>query len=92
MIIIVAALASYVDHVGYALSYECEKGMSRKPSKEILDVLEATEATEEQLTERRRRDRHKDIVNENVAVGLMFASKAIVQLITNPFIGPLTNR
>lgn len=25
-------------------------------------------------------------------VGLMFASKPIVQLITNPFIGPLTNR
>ena len=33
-----------------------------------------------------------DIRNESVAVGLMFASKAIVQLITNPFIGPLTNR
>ena len=36
--------------------------------------------------------RHEDIVNENVAVGLMFASKAIMQLITNPFIGPLTNK
>ncbi|CAD5111653.1 DgyrCDS941 [Dimorphilus gyrociliatus] len=35
---------------------------------------------------------HSDIVNENVAVGLMFASKAIMQLITNPIIGPLTNR
>ncbi|XP_068597387.1 synaptic vesicular amine transporter [Brachionichthys hirsutus] len=29
---------------------------------------------------------------ENVKVGLLFASKATVQLITNPFIGPLTNR
>jgi hypothetical protein len=28
----------------------------------------------------------------NTKVGLMFASKPIVQLITNPFIGPLTNR
>uniref|UniRef100_A0A8D0A0Y7 Solute carrier family 18 member 2 n=1 Tax=Sander lucioperca TaxID=283035 RepID=A0A8D0A0Y7_SANLU len=32
------------------------------------------------------------LVNENVKVGLLFASKAIVQLIINPFIGPLTNR
>lgn len=39
-----------------------------------------------------KRKRHKDIVNENVAVGLMFASKALMQLIANPFVGPLTNR
>lgn len=29
---------------------------------------------------------------ENVRVGLMFASKAMVQLVVNPFVGPLTNR
>ena len=34
----------------------------------------------------------KQLLNENVKVGLLFASKATVQLITNPFIGPLTNR
>ncbi|KAM4591376.1 synaptic vesicular amine transporter [Odontesthes bonariensis] len=32
------------------------------------------------------------LLHENVKVGLLFASKATVQLITNPFIGPLTNR
>ncbi|KAM9324602.1 synaptic vesicular amine transporter [Gastrophryne carolinensis] len=32
------------------------------------------------------------LVSENVKVGLLFASKATVQLLTNPFIGPLTNR
>uniref|UniRef100_A0A672HQW7 Solute carrier family 18 member 2 n=1 Tax=Salarias fasciatus TaxID=181472 RepID=A0A672HQW7_SALFA len=32
------------------------------------------------------------LVNENVKVGMLFASKATVQLLTNPFIGPLTNR
>ena len=37
-------------------------------------------------------ERHRDIVDENIAVGLMFASKAMVQLITNPFVGPITNR
>lgn len=30
--------------------------------------------------------------NENIRVGLLFASKALMQLITNPFVGPLTNR
>lgn len=29
---------------------------------------------------------------ENVKVGLLFASKALVQLLVNPFVGPLTNR
>lgn len=28
----------------------------------------------------------------NTKVGLMFASKPIVQLMVNPFIGPLTNK
>lgn len=34
----------------------------------------------------------KDLLNENVQVGLLFASKATVQLLTNPFVGMLTNR
>uniref|UniRef100_A0A3Q2VNE8 Solute carrier family 18 member 2 n=1 Tax=Haplochromis burtoni TaxID=8153 RepID=A0A3Q2VNE8_HAPBU len=32
------------------------------------------------------------LINENVKVGMLFASKATVQLITNPFVGPITNR
>ncbi|XP_029031669.1 synaptic vesicular amine transporter [Betta splendens] len=35
---------------------------------------------------------NRKLLNENVKVGMLFASKATVQLITNPFIGPLTNR
>ncbi|XP_061448562.1 chromaffin granule amine transporter isoform X2 [Rhineura floridana] len=30
--------------------------------------------------------------NENLRVGLLFASKALMQLLANPFVGPLTNR
>ncbi|GAB6027836.1 hypothetical protein CHUAL_002062 [Chamberlinius hualienensis] len=37
-------------------------------------------------------ERHEELISENVEVGVMFASKAIVQLIANPFVGPLTNR
>uniref|UniRef100_A0A1I8A661 MFS domain-containing protein n=1 Tax=Steinernema glaseri TaxID=37863 RepID=A0A1I8A661_9BILA len=36
--------------------------------------------------------RHKLLAEENVQVGLMFGSKALIQLITNPLIGPLTNK
>lgn len=53
------------------------------------------EMTTETLESVRRREdmiRHMDIVNESVWVGLMFASKAIMQLIANPFVGPLTNK
>nr|XP_056716637.1 chromaffin granule amine transporter [Euleptes europaea] len=32
------------------------------------------------------------MTKENVRVGLLFASKALMQLIANPFVGPLTNR
>nr|XP_025978148.1 chromaffin granule amine transporter isoform X2 [Dromaius novaehollandiae] len=32
------------------------------------------------------------LTNENVRVGLLFASKALIQLVVNPFVGPLTNR
>lgn len=36
--------------------------------------------------------KHNELIQENVEVGVMFASKAVVQLITNPFVGPLTNK
>ena len=36
--------------------------------------------------------RQSHMERENFRVGMLFASKSIVQLIVNPFIGPLTNR
>ncbi|XP_054259114.1 synaptic vesicular amine transporter [Macrosteles quadrilineatus] len=39
-----------------------------------------------------RQHRHKDLIEETVAVGIMFASKAFVQLLANPIVGPLTHR
>ncbi|KAH8421069.1 hypothetical protein KR222_009703 [Zaprionus bogoriensis] len=36
--------------------------------------------------------RHNELVGETVEVGLLFASKAIVQLLVNPIVGPLTHR
>ncbi|KAK6760363.1 hypothetical protein RB195_021726 [Necator americanus] len=37
-------------------------------------------------------ERHEILAKENVLVGIMFGSKALVQLIANPWIGPLTNK
>lgn len=36
--------------------------------------------------------RHKELVGETVEIGLMFASKAFVQLLINPVVGLLTYR
>ena len=37
-------------------------------------------------------NRRHELEQENEEVGIMFASKAFVQLLANPFVGPLTNR
>lgn len=39
-----------------------------------------------------KKQRHVDLQAENFEVGVMFASKPIVQAITNPFVGTMTNR
>jgi hypothetical protein len=39
-----------------------------------------------------KKEEHDEFLEENIAVGFLFASKAFVQLITNAFVGPLTNR
>ena len=36
--------------------------------------------------------RHDDLVKENTEVGVMFASKPIVQAVVNPFVGSITNK
>ena len=44
------------------------------------------------IEEKERVERHKELVEETVAVGIMFASKAFVQLLANPVVGPLTHK
>uniref|UniRef100_A0A8R1E0R6 MFS domain-containing protein n=2 Tax=Caenorhabditis japonica TaxID=281687 RepID=A0A8R1E0R6_CAEJA len=48
--------------------------------------------TEEPRRQLDENERHKLLASENVHVGLMFGSKALVQLLVNPWIGPLTNK
>lgn len=58
---------------------------------ESMDESELTPEQRAQMELEKKR-KHDDLMHENVEVGVMFASKAVVQLITNPFVGPLTNR
>lgn len=75
-----------------------QKGLADYEEDEEIDDEETDEegVTISSQLERNRTtsndDRHRDILNENMIVGMMFASKAILQLITNPFVGPITNR
>ena len=57
-------------------------------NKQRIIVLEQVEKNRV----RRRDDRQILSFQENKWIGVMFASKAFVQLLTNPFVGPLTNR
>jgi len=75
-----------------------QKGLADYEEDEEIDDEETDEegVTISSQLERNRTTsndgRHRDILNENMIVGMMFASKAILQLITNPFVGPITNR
>merc|ERR1719305_340957 len=51
----------------------------------------AIESTRRTTTLTALEKKHKELVEENLEVGVMFASKAFVQLIANPFVGRLTN-
>merc|ERR1711963_803170 len=56
------------------------------------DMMELSESTTTTTTLSPEERKHKELVEENMEVGMMFASKAFVQLIANPFVGPLTNK
>ncbi|XP_033174940.1 synaptic vesicular amine transporter isoform X1 [Bombus impatiens] len=50
------------------------------------EINSATEDPDEKA------QRHRELLQETTAVGLMFASKAFVQLLANPIVGPLTHK
>ncbi|VDD86385.1 unnamed protein product [Enterobius vermicularis] len=61
-------------------------------TEEFTEIPPMTTETAEEAEEEIAAERHDTITKENVQVGLMFGSKALVQLLTNPWVGPLTNR
>uniref|UniRef100_A0A8D3B6Z5 Major facilitator superfamily (MFS) profile domain-containing protein n=1 Tax=Scophthalmus maximus TaxID=52904 RepID=A0A8D3B6Z5_SCOMX len=67
------------------LTPEPTPDLTPEPTPE-LQINETTNTTDSSCLQ----DSHF-LEEENVPVGLLFASKALVQLLINPFVGPLTN-
>ncbi|XP_036333736.1 LOW QUALITY PROTEIN: synaptic vesicular amine transporter [Rhagoletis pomonella] len=64
------------------------------PNGEALPTAEVvTMSPEDNITfYRELEERHQELVGETVEVGILFASKAFVQLLVNPIVGPLTHK
>ncbi|XP_046828811.1 synaptic vesicular amine transporter isoform X1 [Vespa crabro] len=56
------------------------------------ELAESTTINSTTIEQKEKEQRHKELLEETVAVGMMFASKAFVQLLANPVVGPLTHR
>lgn len=76
----------------------CAANVSVAPQVEFLRVTTSStdppELTTVNLTmsDKEKEQRHRELLEETVAVGMMFASKAFVQLLANPIVGPLTHK
>ncbi|KAL6423225.1 hypothetical protein ACFW04_010114 [Cataglyphis niger] len=74
----------------------CALNISALPQLEFLTTpsTNVSEITVANLTSemKEKEQRHRELLEETVAVGMMFASKAFVQLLANPIVGPLTHK
>ncbi|XP_065369697.1 synaptic vesicular amine transporter isoform X2 [Calliphora vicina] len=66
----------------------CLKDGEAIPTMEVSTIS----SEENETFYREMEERHQELVGETVEVGLLFASKAFVQLLVNPIVGPLTHR
>ncbi|KYQ49109.1 Synaptic vesicular amine transporter [Trachymyrmex zeteki] len=57
-----------------------------------MNLSEITAANLTLSDTKEKEQRHRELLEETVAVGMMFASKAFVQLLANPIVGPLTHK
>ena len=53
---------------------------------------EVNETAERILKEQSRQEEYEEYGDANVKAGIMFGSKALMQMLFNPFVGPITNR
>ncbi|KAF7261232.1 hypothetical protein EG68_01524 [Paragonimus skrjabini miyazakii] len=64
---------------------------SESVSLHSLAYLNRMKSCREMLAGHIKKIRSKTVGDEHIQIGLMFASKAVVQLMINPMVGPLTN-
>lgn len=65
---------------------------TKNASLQSADYLNRLRMCRENASQHMRDLRQATIGDEHVQIGLMFASKSVVQLMINPLIGPLTNK
>lgn len=78
----------------------CAPNRSNDPQLEFLypstpptvELAERTTMSANMSEALEKEQRHRELLEETVAVGVMFASKAFVQLLANPIVGPLTHK
>ncbi|KAJ8682270.1 hypothetical protein QAD02_018062 [Eretmocerus hayati] len=74
----------------------CASNMSNNTALEFIasttTTMETTTINQTAVKIIEKQAKHQELLQETVAVGVMFASKAVVQLLTNPIVGPLTHR
>ncbi|XP_032672732.1 synaptic vesicular amine transporter [Odontomachus brunneus] len=59
----------------------------------VISEINTANLTLSEIKEiKEKEQRHRELLEETVAVGMMFASKAFVQLLANPIVGPLTHK
>uniref|UniRef100_A0A8D8SK42 Synaptic vesicular amine transporter n=3 Tax=Cacopsylla melanoneura TaxID=428564 RepID=A0A8D8SK42_9HEMI len=78
-----------IQHPDLPLTYDIPTNPPPDNFTSLLDRGNGTQITPEDIA---RENRHKDLMGETKSVGVMFGSKAFVQLLANPLVGILTYR
>ena len=70
----------------FDVDYDVDYEVMCKQQKEVNETAERI------LREESKREEYEEYGDANVKAGIMFGSKALMQMLFNPFVGPITNR
>ncbi|AWP07763.1 hypothetical protein SMAX5B_015231 [Scophthalmus maximus] len=83
---------TFTDHMRVTFTGHSRVAFTDNMRVTFTDHMRVTFTDHSQSHSREEEQDSHFLEEENVPVGLLFASKALVQLLINPFVGPLTNR
>lgn len=66
--------------------YDASKGIPMECRNEV------NKTAEREYKKKKKQTEYEEYGDANVKAGIMFGSKALVQMLFNPFVGPITNR
>ena len=73
-------------------SFEYSKSNDTSNNNVIVDKDASPSVTVPQKSRKPHGMNQEDLQNESTELGILYSAKAFVQLVTNPFIGPITHR